>query len=152
MHKDFPSKLFSSEKAQGLLERESASVVESKTNYDLAERVSKLTYNYPQEVTFNLGTGQADCLTQMYSASSLLRQTSGMLPWGLANKIQLGYDLYFDLSSTENRQLKVEMDYYFAECKGTLGRFYPSLFVKGMREIGGLLFVNLNIDLLNNLK
>ncbi len=132
MLKDFPLKLFSSEKAETLLEREMASLVESKTDYDPAKSFSKLTYKYPVEVIYNSETKQPECLTQMYSSSNyLLRQTSCLVPWGLANKLQLGYDLYFNLSGT--RHIKTDLEYYIADCKGTLARFYPSLFARGIR-------------------
>ncbi len=127
MLKDFPSKLFSSERAKAV------SFIETSTNYDLAKNISKLTYNYPQEITHNPTTNQAECLTQMYLAGNCLTQTSGLLPWRGANQLRDGYDLYFDLKLMDSA--KEEQQYSIAECKGTLARFYPSLFAKGKHQI-----------------
>lgn len=128
MNKDFPYKVFSCEGKQALLDRQSLPKP-SITSYDIPKRLSKLTYSYPNEITYDNKLKKPKCLTQMYFSTDYLKQTSPLLPWHLAKRLDKGYDLYFDLyEATKNES---EPEYYFADCKSTLAKFFPNLFAKG---------------------
>lgn len=130
--KDFPSSIFPYEKQSTINEREELlKLNETSSIYEYAENISKLHYGYPQSITLKDGCGEPECLTQMFYSSDHLHQITSLLPWNSPNHISKGYDLYYDLNLKREADTNDIIEYYHADCKSSLAKFYPNLFLKG---------------------
>lgn len=129
---DFPSSIFSYEKESTVNEREELLKLHRASNsYEASENASKLHYGFPQSITLKDGCDEPECLTQMFYSSDHLRQTTSLLPWNLPNQISKGYDVYYDLNLNRQVNTKDIIEFYHADCKSSLAKFYPNLFLQG---------------------
>jgi hypothetical protein len=126
MHKDFTSSLFETPKKVNTVQS-----CCSKDFYAQKENLTNLNYIHPITVTFDKSMKQPKVFTQMIYADDRVKRMTPLLPWNLPNDLKKPnyYGQHHEINQKLAQYNQSEF-YYFATCKSTRAKFFPSLLNK----------------------